>query len=410
MDRRTFIGTVAAAVLARPAIGNAQSGKLVIGARDDLMQKMLSGTLDRYKQAHPDQQIEVLNLTYTGLYDKLVVNLGQHTGAIDVFINDDIWLPQFAKSGWLRSLDEFGPLDPDFVPSAVNVGELNGALYGVPWIGNVQMFAYRKDLLESAGLKPPKTMSEVVDDASKLGTGTLKGIVFRGVKSNPIVTGYIPILRAYGGEIVDDAGKIAIGSDAAVRALDAYLRMKALSVQDVMSYNSGEVRAALQQGTSAMALEVWPSWVPDLDNPAVSKVVGKVDLESMPGEVRPGQPLIGIWSWAIAANSKKAKEAWEFIQFVTTSQEDMRNVLDYNNPPVRQSSYANPQALARNRFLTIQLEALKAGAARPRLANYPKLESIMGDYLSLAMAGQMPSQAAVSQMARALTRAMASSD
>ena len=83
------------------------------------------------------------------------------------------------------------------------------------------MFAYRKDLLESAGLKPPKTMSEVVDDASKLGTGTLKGIVFRGVKSNRIVTGYIPILRAYGGEIVDDAGKIAIGSDAAVRALDA---------------------------------------------------------------------------------------------------------------------------------------------------------------------------------------------
>ena len=143
------------------------------------------GHLDRYKQAHPDQQIEVLNLTYTGLYDKLVVNLGQHTGAIDVFINDDIWLPQFAKSGWLRSLAEFGPLDPDFVPSAVKVEELNGALYGVPSIGNVQMFAYRKDLLESAGLKPPKTMSEVVDDASKLGAGPLKGIVFQRCQVEP---------------------------------------------------------------------------------------------------------------------------------------------------------------------------------------------------------------------------------
>lgn len=410
MDRRTFIGTAAAAVLACPAIGSAQSDKLVIGARDDLMQKMLSGTLDRYKQARPDQQIEVLNLTYTGLYDKLVVNLGQHTAAIDVFINDDIWLPQFAKSGWLKSLNEFGPLDPDFVVSAVKTGELNGALYGVPWIGNVQMFAYRKDLLESAGLKPPATMSEVVDDASRLGNGTLKGIVFRGVKSNPIVTGYVPILRAYGGKIVDDAGKIAIGSDAAVKALNAYLRMKELSVKDVMSYNSGEVRTALQEGTSAMALEVWPSWVPDLDNPAVSKVVDKIDLMSMPGEVRPGQPLLGIWSWAIAADSKRTKEAWEFIQFATTAQEDLKNTLDYNNPPVRRSTYANPQALARSRFLPIQLEALNAGAARPRIANYPKLESIIGDYVSLAMTGQMTSQVAVNQMSRTMARAMETSN
>ena len=57
----------------------------------------------------------------------------------------------------------------------------------------------------------------------------LKGNCFQGCQVESIVTGYIPILRAYGGEIVDDAGKIAIGSDAAVRALDAYPRMKALS-------------------------------------------------------------------------------------------------------------------------------------------------------------------------------------
>jgi len=41
--------------------------------------------------------------------------------------------------------------------------------------------------------------------------------------------------------------------------------------------------------------------------------------------------------------------------------------------------------------------ALEAGKARPRIRNWQEVESILGDYLQLALMDQMPAQVALQQ-------------
>lgn len=107
------------------------------------------------------------------------------------------------------------PLDPDFVDQTVDVGRYPylpgiGTLYALPHVGNVELFAYRKDLFAKYGLTyPPKTWSDVLAAAKKINEGEpeIHGIVFRGKKGNPIIAGFLPMFWAFGAKVV---GKMEI--------------------------------------------------------------------------------------------------------------------------------------------------------------------------------------------------------
>ena len=94
----------------------------------------------------------------------------------------------------------------------------------------------------------------------------VSGVVFRGKKANPIVTGFLPILWAHGARIVDTDGKAGLASPAAADALNVYLELAKFALRGVETCNSSEVRDAIQSGATAIAIEVWPSWVPSMDD------------------------------------------------------------------------------------------------------------------------------------------------
>ena len=50
-------------------------------------------------------------------------------------------------------------------------------------------------------------------------------------------------------------------------ALKTFLALKASAPKDVDVYGAAEVRDALQRGTAAQSIEVWPAWIPALDDP-----------------------------------------------------------------------------------------------------------------------------------------------
>ena len=66
----------------------------------------------------------------------------------------------------------------------------------LPIVGNVEMFAYRKDLLAKYKLQPPRNWDDVLKIAQTVGGAdkSVSGVVFRGTKGNPVVTGFLPIL------------------------------------------------------------------------------------------------------------------------------------------------------------------------------------------------------------------------
>lgn len=381
---------------------------LVIAGRDGIFGEAMELAVTLFEAENPQVDIELLKLPHAGLYGRLVISLRERTAAFDIVMLDDIWATEFMASGWLRNLDEVGvAASPDFIDSTVRVSRYpygEGALFALPHVGNVLLFAYRSDLFKQHGLARPESWSAVLEAARALDgqAGGVDGVVFRGVKGNPIVTGFLPILWAFGGDIVDAQGRAAFASPEAVAALELFLALKDYAPEGVVTYNSSEVRDALQRGNVAMAIEVWPGWIPALDNPEVSQVVGLVEIAPPPGEVAGSTPMLGSWLLGVAADAPNPDRAVEFLKFVTSAEVQKRLALEVGLPPTRESVYTDPEVIAAYRWYPAQLAALQDARPRPRVAQWSEVETILGDFLQLALIGQLSPEQAVAEAQRRL--------
>ncbi|HIC99157.1 MAG TPA: extracellular solute-binding protein, partial [Pyrodictiaceae archaeon] len=236
------------------------SKKLVVLARSGTYAEGLKIAAEEY-QKRTGVEVVVQELGYKELHDKLAMEVIQKTGAYDVVMLDDPWLAEFASQGFLEDiggmLEAKGvQVDPDFVPTTIEVCKYKGKLYALPYVGNVQLFVYREDLFEKYGLPEPKTWDDVLKAAKTIyegERGKVYGYVIRGKKGNPVVTNFLPIFWGYGARIVDETGRPTVYSDAAIKALKTFLELKDYAPPGVENYNSPEIKAALYNGQTAMS-------------------------------------------------------------------------------------------------------------------------------------------------------------
>src|SRR5688572_27798153 len=138
---------------------SAHADKLVIAGRDGAYASALKIAVEQYKAKNPGLEIERLELTGGGLLEKVTIAMREKSGAYDVIMLDDPWAVEFMGKRWLADLDKLGGgVSEDFVKPARDVSRHpygTGTHYAVPFVGNVEMFAYRKDLFEKHGLPRP---------------------------------------------------------------------------------------------------------------------------------------------------------------------------------------------------------------------------------------------------------------
>jgi len=404
---RTRLRVAAVAIGLTLVASLSQAADLVIAGRDDIYGRGLAQAVAGFTKLHPGTDIELLKLPNADLYQKLKLSLREGTAAYDLVLIDDTWAPEFIGNGWLKPLPD-AMADADMIGATVALGRgPAGTLFALPIVGNVEMFAYRRDLLAQRGLQAPRTWDDVLKIAQTLGAadkGTA-GVVFRGMKGNPIVTGYLPILWAYGGDVVDHNGRVAIDSPQALAALKTLLALKAYAPKDVDVYGAAEVRDALQKGAAAQSIEVWPAWIPALDDPAVSRVAGQIALQAPPGQVTGPAPMLGIWQMGIAKDAPHAALAQQFLAYLA-SRGTQTQLAALGIPPTRKSVFADPALVRQYRWYPDQEKALEAGHARPRLKNWQQVEAILGDALQLALTGQTAPNVALQQASQKIAQAL----
>ncbi len=392
-------------VLASPQPEATGPVKLTIAGRDGVYGNAMQYATDEYTKGHPDVTFDVLKLPYNSQYEKVVIDMKSGTGSYDLIMIDDPNAPQFQKAGWLASLDGMlkskgETLDPDFISAAVKLGRYpyadSGTLYALPHVGNVEMFAYRTDLFDKYGLAKPATWDDVLADAQKLKQmdPNVTPVGFRGVKGNPIVSGFLPIFWAFGANVLEN-NKATVDSPQALAALQYFLKLKAYAPQAVDTWNSAQVRDALYGGRLAMVTEVWPSWVGDLNNPDKSQVVGKVMVTAHPRETAPSSPVIGAWLLGIPKASKNQSAAFDFLMYVTGKDMQIQLADQFGIAPSRKSAFQDPGLLKKYPWFPGQEAALENARARARTNKWPEIETTFGTYLQLALIGQMSAQDAL---------------
>lgn len=365
---------IASAIIATTPLVNAS--ELVIAGRDSSYGEAMEFVVSEYKKHQPETNITLVKRPNNGLYESVVLSMREQTGHYDVILMDDTWAPEFMNNKWLTPLSE-SVADTDFVQATFDIGrypDASGSVYAMPMVGNVAMFAWNRAEFEKHNLTQPTSWTDVLNSAKKISDSSdTNGVVFRGVKGNPIVTGFLPVLWGYGADVVDQNGQSTLDSKEAKQALETFLSMKPFAPRGVDVYNADEVRDSLQKGTAAMAIEVWPAWVPDLDNSDISSVVGDMELMAPPAEVGQPSPMLGIWQLAVPSDSKNKQEAEAFLKFATSSNIQKALALEFGMPPTRNSVYFDEEVVNKYRWYPQQAKALETGKARPRIQNWAEV-------------------------------------
>jgi multiple sugar transport system substrate-binding protein len=369
------------------------------------------------KQAAQDYEtqtgvhINFVQLPYQNLYEKEFIDLNARTGAYDLIMLDDPWFPRFASKEFLTDLTpllqkrgQSGP-DADFVEASVNVCRhpyQTGALYALPYVGNSQLFFYRKDLFEKHGLKEPATWDDVLvaaqviqEKETSANGGKMYGYVMRAAQGNAAVADFMPIFWAFGAEMFDSNGTPTVNSPEGIAALGFMLVLGKVSPPGYASFNADEVSAHLLQGTAAMSIN-WPAWISAFSDPARSKVLGKIEFTTLPGARKPGQAEIGNWLIAIPRYSQNTDAAMDFLLWATSAEQMKRSALR-GNPPTRKSLFQDAELVAKFPAYPAQFRSLSTSRPRPRTPYWNEIENAFGIFLSKANSGELSPTDAMNQ-------------
>jgi multiple sugar transport system substrate-binding protein len=377
-----------------PKSPSGASKKIVIGTFQDNAMVPFRDVFVKRFQNETGIQVQYNETNYDAWYQNSK-NDGLHkTGAYDIYVLDDNWVPEFAAGGVIQSLDKLGfKANPDILANGLNQGywpPKSGAkmkafasatpeLYAIVIIDDVEILYYNKQYFDTA----PKTWDDIARiAAAKSKPGSLYGWSARGVKGNPIMQTYLPLLNAYGGNFVNDDWSPGFAGPEGVGALERLLSFIPYMPSGVAEFDTDQEIQALLQG-KCMALTEYTGLSHQVDDPTASKVVGQINMAATPSQVKSG-PAIGTFICGIASGAPNPDGAKQFLDWFTSSPIQI-DFAKTGSAAVTSTALKDPTIGAQYRWLPAIADAVNNSVAKPRSPDEPKMEDILGTKLNEAL-------------------------
>ena len=314
-----------------------------------------------YNATHKNQ----VNLTIVPT-DDMQAKVGAAAGAgslPDIISGDVVFMPNWTSQGLFTDItSKIGalPFVSSLASGPINASTTGGKKYGVPFIMDLSVWVYNKDLFTKAGLdpnKPPTTLKEFDADAraiNKLG-GDVKGSFFGGNCGGCEVFTWWPSIWADGQQVMNPDGTASLlGTDEAKAVYAIY---------------AGEFKDGIVPASSKT--ETGPTWVSFFPkgNIGIMPYPGSL-LGSIPSTVNFGvAPIAGLNGGqstfvggdavGITANSKVSDQAWNFLAWTLSDYAQVEIVAKGGNIVARSDLANNKYAAADPRVVTVNQVAAK---------------------------------------------------
>jgi multiple sugar transport system substrate-binding protein len=346
---------------------------------------------------HPGIKViqEIGPSSSTEFHDLVTQKLRNRDAEMDVFFMDVVWPAEFAAAGWALPVDQFFPptAQSGFLDAPIKANTYGGHIYGIPMFVDAGMLYYRKDLLAKYQLRPPDTWPELVRQAqfiiSQERDPYLTGYSAQFKQYEGLVCNMMEFILSNGGALWDEQRlKSAVHTAQAMEAVrfvrDDIVRL--IANRGILAYQESESLALFTQGRAVFHRN-WPyAWEASNDS-GQSKVAGRVGVMPLPAfSGQKSAATLGGWQLAISRFSRHPQLAWEFVQFMTSSETQKRIALGTGRAPARKDLYHDPEILKRSPQFQSQFETFTLATPRPRTPVYLPLSNILQRYFSSAIA------------------------
>lgn len=365
--------------------------------------------VDSFNEEYPGIEVEIETLGFDQMRDKLIASFQSSEPTYDLIVVDNPWMDDFVDAGFLQPLDEriTSTTDyaaEDFFQPLVDITEVDGVRYGVPFYNYALGYLYRTDLYEEAGLSLPTTLDELVENSQTLTTSERTGIAMQPQRGYKIFEEWANWLFAAGGSIYDESGAPSLNTPEAQAALEAYIEaFTTAAPANSSNWAFDEAFRSVSSDQSAAMISY--NWnLPGLNDPdgASGDLAGSFALAPMPG----GKQVLGSWSWAIPTNSAASDAAWAFAAWITSTEVDVERVVA-GGAAIRESTLSNATVLESGfgeAYYAAIIEILSDAAPLSQGLGGEEMIQAVGTELSEAVAGTKTVEQALADAQAAVER------
>lgn len=319
------------------------------------LEKQANLLVEAYNASH-ENQVELTVVPNDDYVAKVGAAAGSG-GLPDLFAADIVYVPNWIQQGLFQDLtDQIDALDykDQINKGHLDAGTADGKSYVLPFVLDLSMLFWNKDLFEEAGLDPekaPATLQEYADAAKAIQAldkpdtyGTATGLNCGGC----LVFTWFPSIWASGEEVMNAEGTESLLDEDA--ATQTYATWKDL-------WESGAVLPSSKD-------EAGPTWTAGFTEGKVglmyypatllSSTTGfDVGVAGIPGVDGGASTFVGGDGIGVSKDSDNAAQAWNFLTWLM-SEDAQVEVLAKNNDVVSRADFADNEYAAKDpRLVTI---------------------------------------------------------
>ncbi|MFD0201750.1 MULTISPECIES: ABC transporter substrate-binding protein [Saccharothrix] len=364
------------------------------------MQKLV----DEWNASHPNEQVRIIELPESAdaQRQQMVQNAQVKSDAYTILNLDVVWTAEFAANRWVVELPADTVDAGKFLKPAVDTAKYRDKLYAAPVYSDGGLLYYRKDLLDAAGLQPPKTWADLTAacQAVKAAQPAIGCYAGQFEKYEGLTVNFDEAVHSAGGEVVDSTGKPVVDSPEAKAGLDTLVTgfQQGIIPQKAITYKEEEGRRAFQAGELLFHRQ-WPyQWNLAGKTDGSSQVAGKFDVAPLPGLNGPGSSTLGGHNFAISAFGKNKATALDFIKFFISESSQRSNLLATSQAPTLASLYDDAELIKQFPYLPTLKESILSAKPRPQAVRYGDVTQAIQEAAYAALTGAKPSDVALKDL------------
>ena len=374
-----------------------------LGAKPKYVEKAAADLKAKYSGV--DVKIDLQKIASGDYYTKLLLALSGGGDVPDVIHVGGDRIGELADAGYIEPLDKYVSQWDDWknYPQAVKDGvSYQGKVWAIPYGLDMRWLYIRRDVMEKAGLGgdwTPKNVDDILVGAKAVKDKNATSIPYAlyagvGADTGTANHSFVPLVWAYGGDIIDKTSGKWIGDSPAVRkALDYYQRAYSggLSPKEILTTTKPWTSMREKEGNGQLALLFEGGWVyggwQSANKAETEKNVHYVlhpTLSAGPSFTIGGPGTV----WFVTSKSKNKDAAWAFI--AQWNNKDTVAKLNIEDPhPVARSDSAEVAEFKAQPYLVDSTKALEKARFIPTDANYGKVIGAIQKATGKVAAGEL---------------------